>query len=182
MQRKKRFRQCRIIFSTTFALFTEALSRWLHRWQGHHNVSGWNRWRVTVWSHQGNTNLLIHSHCRKTTPQGSWGRHTQYLNTYNEVEYSEVLFESMANEQHPAADEVPQLEICRLESSEVFGWQRHIEVTGLDARELGQVVHHLRQTHTMTYTQLRGHLTDRPSRGRENSTYRRVNHQILKNT
>jgi len=65
------------------------------------------------------------------------------LNTHDEVEHSEVLLESVADEDHPTADEVSQLEIGRLEGSEVLWWQRDVEVARLDAGELGQVVHHL---------------------------------------
>ena len=41
-------------------------------------------------------------------------------NTYDEVQNSEVLLESVADEDHAAADEVSQLEIGRLEGSEVL--------------------------------------------------------------
>ena len=49
----------------------------------------------------------------------------------------------MTNKFHSSLQQVDEFEVASFESCEVFGAHCGIEVTWLDPRELGQVVHHL---------------------------------------
>ena len=49
----------------------------------------------------------------------------------------------MADKSNPVVDQEAQLQVRRLERRQVFRRRRHIQITRLDARELGQIVHYL---------------------------------------
>ena len=61
----------------------------------------------------------------------------------HDVDDSEVLLESMAHKHYSSVNEEEQLEVASLEGGEVLGAHDSVQVTRLDTRELGQVVHHL---------------------------------------
>ena len=54
-----------------------------------------------------------------------------------------VIFETVADKYASHVDEVPELLVGRLERRQVLLAEVGVQVAGLDARELGDVVHHL---------------------------------------
>ncbi len=49
----------------------------------------------------------------------------------------------MPNKRDPFIDQVAQFLVGAFQSGQVFGWDRGIQIPGLDPWELGQVIHNL---------------------------------------
>ena len=63
--------------------------------------------------------------------------------THHDVDDPEVLLESMADKLDSFLKEIDELEVASLECGQVFGAHGGVQVTGVDTRELGQVIHNL---------------------------------------
>lgn len=62
---------------------------------------------------------------------------------YDQVDDTEVVLQSMTDKRDAVVNEEAKLQIRRLERRQVFRRRGNIQVTGLDSRELGQVIDHL---------------------------------------
>ena len=63
--------------------------------------------------------------------------------TDQNVDDSEVLVEAVTHELDTILEQVEELQVAGLEGGQVLGAHGGIQVSGLDARELGQVVYNL---------------------------------------
>ena len=61
----------------------------------------------------------------------------------DQVDDTEVILQAVADKSDSVVDQKAQLQVRRLERRQVFRRRRHVQITRLDARELGQVVHYL---------------------------------------
>lgn len=74
--------------------------------------------------------------------------------THQDIDDPEVLVEPVAHKLDPILQKIQEFEVAGLEGGQVLGAHGGVQVTWLDARELGQVIHNLRQNTVIIFAEL----------------------------
>ena len=77
-----------------------------------------------------------------------------HAHTHHNIDDSEVLLESMADELDSSLEQVDELEVAGLERGQVLGAHGSVKVSRFDSWELCQVVHNLQYTISETFQHL----------------------------
>ena len=62
---------------------------------------------------------------------------------HHQIDHAEILFEAVADEHHALTDEIPQLQVTRLQRRQMLAGDVGVQIARLDAGKLRQIVHHL---------------------------------------
>ena len=86
---------------------------------------------------EGDVPLLGHVKQRHRVDDLIFGHH--------QIDDSEILFETVADENDALTDEIAELQVARFQRRQMLAGNVGVQITRLDARKLRQIVYHLKK-------------------------------------